>query len=446
MYIGRGAVKRHVVFLCWLLCCLAVICPAYPAAAQTETSVAVAAKIYTLEDCFDLALTRRPEVQAASKQTEADQYGYESAKKVNFPQFEAEYNPSLFGTTQGDGDTRFAPVRSRVAVTQPVYTWGKNSNTISNAEKTVQSSTAAEEEEKLNLRLAVTDEFYDTMNYQELLNVLKEIIAEMEDQLTKVQGFFETGKLSKMDVLEVTQYLERQKRDYRQTEGDLEVALRQLRLSIGFPQNSPSGFADVEPSPPGEFPPFAESIRIAQKWNPTLRQLEINHDVIGGQIEIQKAETRPQVEAYAAYQPQTVFLDQREDEFDTRDIYEIGIKVEWLFFDWGLNSNLVKKLRSLQNKNDFDLKASSLDLEKRLENIYYKLQTIRQVEPMLASEKKRAKEELELSKERYFAGKASYVEVNQVLRDYKDVETMIVKNKTDLLRFWVEFNLLLGLR
>lgn len=165
--------------------------------------------VYTLEEIFEAAEANSAQLRPAITATSEARAAVTEARTKRLPDIDASLNLSYIGdgfTTARDlGDYQRAPIPHfgsglGIQVTQPVYTGGAITNSITLAEQKSTAARLAEELNRNNIRLRLTGFYLDLYKYSNLRSVVEANIGAARKVLADMMLRYEQGTALRNDI------------------------------------------------------------------------------------------------------------------------------------------------------------------------------------------------------------------------------------------------------
>lgn len=302
----------------------------------------------TLQQAIELAERNNPELQNARLAVERSQAGLRAAQAANYPTVSGSANLTRQDSNQGgllrEGQENLPPEQRRTVDSSPttslggtvgvdydIFTSGRRSATIKAAERQVRLDELDLEARQEQLRLDVTNDYYDLQQADEQVRISQAAVNNAEASLRDAQALERAGVGTRFDVLRSQVQLANAQQDLTQAVSDQRVSRRQLSQRLNI-----ASTIDLSAADPVQIAglwnlPLEESIIQAVKNRSELEQQLVQREINEQQRRIALAANRPQVSAFANFNLQ----DEFNDGLTVTRSYSAGARLNWTFFDGG---------------------------------------------------------------------------------------------------------------
>ncbi len=312
------------------LCAVLLLASVSRAAAQSR---------YTLEDCLRIARAQNPDVLIAAKQIDAARGNVTTARAGLLPTLRTdgyfqERQQSL-ATSGGTNTNRLQDYTLTAAVTQNVYTSGAVRGRIAisrvGEQVAVKNYQAAVDTMTLNVKLA----FYRVLFAEASVKIRRESVKFLDSQLRDQQDRLRSGTVGSLNVTRAQVTLANERPLLYQAEADRSTAYVLLAQVMG-----------VTVKPGQRQPDFivlgslvhvqrrfnlAECLARAAANRPEIEARRLEIQALESQVVVEKSTTRPQVNAFGAYQlfsePNPALSPNYFSGFT------VGVNFSWTLFD-----------------------------------------------------------------------------------------------------------------
>ncbi|MGJ3250004.1 MAG: TolC family protein [Elainellaceae cyanobacterium] len=417
----------------------------------------------TLEEAIEVARSNSRELQAAQLQLEQSRASLREAQAARFPSLSAgadlthqdlnsasdqgdtgdlgsdQFLPLLDETGQtvgtlpldaltGEGtfdrDDNTTTLSGTVELSYDIFTSGQRRSLIRAAERAVRFQEIQVEIALEELRLNVTNSYYDLQEADENVRIARSTLEESLRSLRDAEARERAGVGTRFDRLQAEVDVANSRQDLRNTIRDQLTARRALVELLSIPPRIDVSAADpVEVA--GEWGlTLEESIVLALKNRGELEQQLVQRELNEQQRRAELANVRPQLSAFARYRLQDL-LDDTNTSSDF-DAFEVGLQVNWLLFDGGAARAAARqeeidiRLAETEFANtaetvQFEVESAYLDLQANFNNI-----------DTAAIAVDLAEESLRLARLRFQAGVGIQSDVLQAQTDLTEAEVNLV--------------------
>ena len=380
--------------------------------------------VYTLEDCLALVRRQNPDVVAASRRVDAAAAAITVAKAQLYPAVTSngyfQYREQSLTTEGGQQPTnRKEDYSGDVRVSQNLYSAQAVRNRIAAAKLQLEAETNTYQAQVDTSTLAARLAFYQTLYAESSIAVEQEAVNLLGSQLKDQQDRFAAGSVGQLNVNRAQVALANEQPGLLAAQGSVQtayVALAQL-LGVAYPADAHERPFRVrgELSCPPVRMTLAECLARAQALRPEITSRKAQIDAYKHQIVVEKATTRPQITAFAAYDiySEPSILSQR-DNFSGGTV---GVQATWTLFDGFATRGRVRSAQALVGQAEAQLEATRQQVEADVRTAFYDLQLAKETLPPLASTIRLASETQTLSISNFNAGLTDQLTVLQTRVD-----------------------------
>ncbi|MGQ1911194.1 TolC family protein [Marinifilum sp. RC60d5] len=341
-----------------------------------------AQEVLTLHDCKQKAMDHNQTVKSALSDLESSEASLTLSKRSMLPAFDISSSYTYLSdpnqmivpgfelpTVDGLPSGVYSPASisdlayensysASLGMSLPIYMGGKlrhanklSSLSLSMAEDNVDLS-------KSDLLLDVETKYWNVVSLQEQKGVVEKSIALLTDVLKEVRNRYETGVVTKNEVLKTQVELNNSKLSLIEVSNNLELAKMSLNQSIGNGITSKINIQDSIINIPEQLAAISYSENHLDS-RPEIKMLNNQVEMSKVEKKITNADYLPQIVSYANYVSQNPNrYAQQENEFT----FNAGVTMSIPVFHWG-----EKKLKKVQNK--IAIQKAELDLEESSELI-----------------------------------------------------------------------------
>ena len=370
----------------------------------------------TLQEAIELAERNTPSLQVSRLNLERSRAALREAQAAYYPDVTAQASVTRQDSNRddlsqqpqlGDTDTASTSLSGTVGVSYDIFTSGRRSATIRAAEKQVRSNELEVETQREQLRLDVTNNYYDLQQSDEQVRISRAAVETAQASLRDALALERAGVGTRFDVLRFQVDLANSQQDLTQALSDQRTARRQLAQRLNVAQS-----LDLAAADPVEIAglwnlSLEQSIVQAFKNRAELEQQLLQREINEQQRRIALASNRPQVSAFL----NTSLQDQFDDDQDALRSYSLGARVNWNLFDGGaarararqeeINAEISEtQFADTRNQVRLDVEQSFFNLQSNFENIQTASVALEQ-----------ARESLRLARLRFQAGVGTQTDV-----------------------------------
>jgi outer membrane protein TolC len=275
-------------------------------------------------------------------------------------------------------------------------------------------------------------------------DVLQRAVETSERGLDIARDRLELGAGARLDVLRARVQLSRLRRQLADAEDALTVERAGINALVGRDQAKAIEVLDALelPDPLPRVLPAEALMELAVQQRPTLRQFDIDRELLDVQTTLALADARPEIRANASYGINTFTF---ENTYDLElHNWNAGVSLTWNLFDGFGSGSRVASLRSQITQNDWEQNEYESTLEVTLRNATANWQAALTAieEATLALEE--AMEVERVAGEELVAGAATSYLVMETVQARRDVELEKARHTHDALNALAELKYLVG--
>ena len=385
---------------------------------------------YSLAECVDLAARQNPDVVTAHRRVDAAHAAVIAAKAGIFPQLSAsgyyqrrEQSVASNGGTVNNirPDDYFLDAR----IAQSLYSAGAVRNRIA-AAKLLEQVAGLDLQTALDaVTLQVRTAFYSTLAAEQSISVRQQAVDLLGAQLKDQRDRLAAGSVGQINVNRAEVSLAIEQPGLLQARSTVRTAYAALSqvLAVGYPKEATDppfrvrGTLDLQPFTMS----LEECLGRATAMRPELEVRKLALDVLKHQLVVEKAATRPQIAAFAAYD-----VYSQPDELAVKDNfagYTIGILGSWTLFDGFATLGRVRGIRAQQAEAAAQLVATRLQVETDVRVAFDQLKTAESTLRPLSQNIALANTTLDLATHNFDAGLNTQLDVLQSRVDLTRVRT-----------------------
>jgi outer membrane protein TolC len=389
----------------------------------------------TLQQAIELARRNNRQLQIAELELEQARAQLQEARAANLPtaQVGADLTftentdrpqPSIFNPNPPQESDITTSLGGNLRVDYDLFTSGQRSATIRAAEGQVRLRELEVERLSEQLRLDVSNDFYDVQEADENVRIAQDTVRQAEQSLRDALALEQAGVGTRFDVLQAQVELANAQQELVQALSEQQTNRRRLVRRLDLSQTVNLVAADAVTPAEDWTLSLEESIVLAYKNRAELEQQLVQRDVARQQRRAALAALGPQVALFGQYQFENPTNDQNPD---FRDIYQFGIRASMTLFDGGRARAQARQ----QELNMAIAEASFADnrdaIRLEVEQAFYSLQANRTNISTAEAGVEQARESLRLARLRFQAGVGTQTEVLQAQTDLTRAEANLVR-------------------
>jgi outer membrane protein TolC len=371
---------------------------------------------YTIDQAVVLAQRQNPDIAIARKKLQAARGGLIEAR--------SGYLPSVLsvGAYRRREEKEATRLRSNdysasLRIVQNIYTGGAVSslNAIAHLdyEKRELELQAVLDRVTMDVRIA----FYELLMNRAKVKVQEQAMGVLREELKTQQERLSTGNVGVLNVRRAEVALANQETELINAQTQLRLSYLRLGELFGVDsRNNPSPFEIAgQLQYQSRHPDLNECLARAVLHRPEIRSRQIDIAIEERQLNLDRSELRPRIEAFSGYE---VYNERDPDlgrEFNHG--YVVGVNARWHLFDGFATKGRMKATRARRDAAAHALEATRLAIESEVRSAFLDLQ---QSDRVLEAETKNvqtAGESLEIAKGNLGVGLGTQLDVLQAATD-----------------------------
>jgi len=308
-------------------------------------------------------------------------------------------------------------IAGQAGVKQTLYEGGKIINTIKYSEYGVTIAQALLDKVKLEILFNVKKAFYTFLLAQEFNHLNKQILDNTRSHIEMIEARYKSGQASQSDVLMIKEALASVVEAYEASLNQLEATLSLLKNLLYLDEKT-----DIKPI--GEFSyelreiAYDEGFLKAMQARPEIRQYEAQTKAAEKAIEIAKSDNRPSIYASWDYYSRSHITGLTGATKNWNDYNVLGITFSWPIFDgWATKAKVEQAIVGLKETQMMKEKTMK-DIALELKNAYLDLKNALAKIKATQAEIDLYKDTLSATEEKYKAGIASSLDLDDVSLGY----------------------------
>ncbi|MDX2217261.1 MAG: TolC family protein [Oculatellaceae cyanobacterium bins.114] len=341
----------------------------------------------TLQQALEVARRNSRELQVSQLELERNQASLREQQAANDPTVQAgvsvnaaenqnQGQTDVFGRPVGNQDDINVTLGGTVQLDYNLFTSGRRSAAIRAAEGQVRLQELQVETTAEQLRLDVTNDYYDLQEADEQVRISQDTLEQSLRSLQDAEALERAGVGTRFDVLQAQVDVANTQQELRQRISEQQIARRQLARRLNLPETINIAAADPVQVADRWGLPLEESIILAYRNRAELQQQLVQRDISEQQRRAALAALDPQVSLSAAYNVSNLL--NQDSGFE--DTYELGAQVSITLFDGGAaraqadqqEANIAiaeAQFADARNQVRFEVEQSYLSLQANFENI-----------------------------------------------------------------------------
>lgn len=383
-------------------------------------SVARAIPAYSLEECLELAARQNPNVISAGKSVDTAHAVVIQARSGVLPSLSTSgyyqrREQSVASNGGTIGNIRPDDYAADVRIVQSLFSSGAVRNRIA-AALLGERIAGLERQAALDLvAQGVREAFYVTLASEQSIGVRQQAVDLLGSQLKDQRDRLAAGSVGQVNVNRAQVSLANEQPSLLAARTAVRTSYVTLSQVLGIAYARDAVAAPFTVRGTLEYRPFTMSLEEclgrATAMRPEMEARKLALDVLKRQIVVEKAGTRPQVSAFAAYdvysQPSQLAV---KDHFSG---YTVGLAASWTIFDGFATLGRVRGLRAQQGEAEAQLVATRLQVETDVRVAFDQLRTAESTLRPLGQNIALANETLGLTTRNFDAGLNTQLDVLQ---------------------------------
>ncbi len=237
-----------------------------------------------------------------------------------------------------DGDNAVFPTTMQLLATQPLYTGGQVENQTEAAERRIDREEAVLIATEQSVLLDAVTAFLDVRRDGFLLDVARNNVRVLTEQLRAARERFEVGEVTRTDVEQARAALAAARSRLAGAKGQLEISRENFADVVGRPP------AELAPPPPlPDLPDALEAaVQLAVRNEPNLRAARIERDATGFDVKAAIGALLPQL----SLQGELSAFDTLVDGLPGQQAASIGLNLTIPFYTGGANYSAVRQAQA----------------------------------------------------------------------------------------------------
>jgi outer membrane protein len=257
------------------------------AALAMIAAAAGGASAETLAEALALAYQTNPSLQAQRAQQRILDETYVQARSGYRPSASVSVSASREEVVGREADGGSVAL----SATQPLYTGGRVSSAVSAAQADILAGRESLRQAEANVLQAVVQAYLDVRRDQQLLDIRRENVGRLQQQVSEGQARFEVGEITRTDVAQAQANLAAARAQYAAAQAQLATSRSSYAAVVG--QNP----GELAPEP--SLPPLPVSVEaafnLAEDASPALRAAQYAEQASRARIAAARAERLPSV-------------------------------------------------------------------------------------------------------------------------------------------------------
>ena len=306
------------------------------------------------------------------------------------------------------------------------YPGGKGRAAVQQAEISLRGARVNNEANRKSIAYNVKQAYYTMLSTQRQLAVLRDTLAQRQQELARTQAQFDLGNATRIDLKQAQVNVRSAELDLSAAQKTLVVLRERLSALVGWPLDRQYSIAEVPDMPIPELD-VTRAIRTALGQRADLRKYAL--DKAAGQLDLtlKKSQVSPTVEVNGSY-------DWNRDwtANDSFARWSAGLQVNVPILDSGLTSSQVRQARlELESLQIQEQKLAS-SIATDVKNAVYNLQNLLAASELAAQNLDLAKDQYELAKTQHDSGVISTLDLLTASVTWTTAQVNLAKSRSDV--------------
>ncbi len=384
----------------------------------------VAASSFTVEEAVAIAKQHNLDIAVARKQVEAARGGIIEARSGFLP---SVVSSALARQREHQTESRLRDqdYNASLRVVQNLYTGGavRSQNAIArlNAEKQTCELQTVTDRVVLDVRMA----FYESLLDRARVRVHEQAASVFQKELKTQQQRLGAGIVGELNVRRAEVALANEQPELIDAQTRLQSSYLHLHELLGMESNEhglTTGFelaGELRYQP--RHPDLNESLAYAETARPELRARQKDIEIAAQQLELDRSELRPRVEAFSGYE----IYNERDPDIgrEFNHGYVLGINASWHLFDGFATKGRMQATRARRDAARQALEATRLAVASDVRSSFLDLQQADRTLRETTKNVQNADESLEIAKGNFGAGLGTQLDILQAAADVTRTRT-----------------------
>lgn len=396
-----------------LLYCLSSAVPAF------------AAEEMNMSGAVERGLKANPGLQAVKEELQGSDYGVKAAKSAFAPQFSSGYGYTKLDRPPSPLNKNRDRWRFHFNIHQPICTGFQLLAAHEKAKLIRENKEAKLKKARLELTARIRQTFLSLLAFREEERSARQALERLQAHLRVSRAFYESGVKTKLDVLQAQSDVAEARQQLltaRMGSGTQKARLDSL-LAVDSQSEEISyhgrlNFIPVKISLP-------ECLREAKLKRPDVKMAQKSALIASEDARIVASDFYPELGADFDYYRYGDGPEVDGSEFQDPSEWQMGVSLQWKFFEWGKTYFEYKQARKGQMRIEAELEDLLLNVQFEVKASYLDIQTSKQKIKVARSGLREAKEGYRMAKARYQSQVGTSTEV-------LDAQTRLAESEANL--------------
>ena len=387
----------------------------------------------SLQDALQEALSNNELLKKAAARTKAGQATLQQAEGELLPKIDANFSYGYLDIVPGFKSILLGNIKHdlfpNVTISQPLYTGGKLKYARQAAAAEVQSLEQAFLSEQLNLKLAVTLDYFLLQSLNNQQQILLENRKQLETQQRYARLLVEAGHMSQLELDRIGVAIATTDGNLLKIQNDYQAVSYELCLLMGRERSQ-----ILQPQDSLQVIPFDESsetlLPIVFEHNPIWKQLEFDLHKAEAKVKVQQAARLPQVSAQAYYGYE---FGLESFSLDNNKRYFWGLNAKMPIYDGKVIGAKIDEAKAGLEQVQWQREYFRKNLATQLQNSYTRLKEKEQQIAIQQQAVEQARQSYRLAMIEYHAGRRSNT-------DLLDIQKTLLNSQLTLDQATLDYN------
>ncbi len=370
----------------------------------------------SLQDALESALSNNELLKKSAARINAGQAALQQAEGEIFPKVDLTFSYSYLDIVPGFKSVLLGNIENdlfpNIVINQPLYTGGKLKYAKQAAAADVQSLEQSFLSDQLNLKLAVTLDYFQLQSLKNQEQILLENRKQLEVQQRYARLLVEAGHMSQLELDRIGVAISTNDGNLLKIQDDYQAVSYELSLLLGREQAQlflPRDSLLVTP--------FEQSIDAlvptAFEHNPTWKQLEYDLRKAEAKVKVQEAAKLPQVSAQAYYGYE---FGLESFSLDRNKRYFWGLNAKIPIYDGNVVGAKIDESKAILEQIQWQQEYFRKNLATQVQNGYARLKEKEQQIAIQQQAVEQASQSYRLAMIEYHAGRRSNTDLLDIQR------------------------------
>lgn len=378
-----------------------------------QQSISFAAPLeLSLDESVDYALKHNPSIQIASKDKEQSEWGVGEAKAGSSPTLSLGSSYNRQG--QGDADGKDSS-SSSVRMNWQLYNGGRTDAQIDQAKLGVTSADLNVEKAKEQVKLDTTTDYYAVLQANNMLDVNKQTVDNLQEHLNIVQAKYDAGVVAKSDLLRSQVELANAQQNLIKAQNQRDLAVTALLNAMNMDVGTELQLKDELKYQP-DTRTLDDLIDAAKQNRPEMALTKTSIDSANNSVKIAESNNSPSISASAS-------MGSNDSLLPSNDNWSVGLSASWNIFDGGVTKSKVNEAKAALDKAKIQADQTADSIEQEVRSDYL---SMKEAEKRLETTEvavNQANEDLYIAQEKYKAGVGTNLDVIDAQLAYTQAKT-----------------------